>query len=851
MRIVSLLALLFAGALARECYMLQGRAGAYTPVPPHYIKGTPENLIVKERKSLDDFIEFPSDLVYFGCHKEKEALLKERSRYDFVLKDERVVRRRPKSGDVHLIVPKRPALAEPKDLDALLDGYTPQRYLRRFPKRFYGNGIEFLPLANVPFLPLYNLYELSRFYERHHLEDRMLILHNGVYSLEYLHKKIADPKVIRKVGPNTYEINVPIYISKTAALVIDKKVVRLQSAPKPVVIIYGGELYIHDSDIITWDVRHNRYHERKPIPKEEILLIGKQRPRPYLLGFIGSRSYFIGSRFKGLGFHSTTATFGVSFADLEKPDRAFYSLLMAAREYYKSDVALIGNEFSDLMIGFFSNNVDDIVLVGNYYHDNLIYDVDPHDYGDNFIIARNVTASAKLAHGIVLSREITHSLIAQNISYDNHSVGIMLDRSADYNLIYDNLLFQNGVAGITIQESDYSKASKNHILYNAGDGVLVRNSLATEISDNDIGYNLKNGVEAFTKDIGYTIYRDFKKDPYHKATAATIRKNRFFFNYYSEILSKNSAAIRLEDNDYLQVVSKQFDGDLGYFPDPFQKSRFTLYGMGYPYKPLSSDKHKVTGAMLATLEQIYCESQNPDAITFLGEILMQEGKRERAREILRQQACLVDPKAIYALAFTYFGVDERLFVRYLVQSAMLGYSVAIYDTSFLPYFYKISERRINEIYRELAGQMEKGSLGLGCDLSPRLRKKVIASVQKLRTKLRLHHLDFYAYAKKYTRVHKKILTPRIKRKIEHDFYEKNRLKIAYYQQLLEEELKLKKADRRYHRKEFVRRSLRQVWQEARPEAMGRIVPLMEHYLQKINRHRLEPLSVEMLLGKDK
>jgi len=850
-RIFSLLALLFAGALlAKECYMLQGRAGAYTPVPPQYIRGTPEYYMAKERSGIEDFIEFPTDMVYFGCQKSLESLMAQRRQYDFVLKEEQVVRRTPRLDDLHLIVPDPSGLREPGDLDALLERYTPKNYLGRFPKRVFGEGIEFLPIDDIPFMPRYNIYELARFYQKHRLDKRVLVLSRGVYTLEYLHKKLADPTAIRKVGPKVYELNVPLYITHTASLVVKDATLRLQSAPKPVVILYNGGLYLKNATITTWDMQNRRYHPRQKIPKEEVLLVGKQRPRPYLLGFSGSKSYFIGSRFKGLGFHSTAATFGVAFADLHKPPAALYNLFHASRERFRSEVVLLGNDFSDMMMGFFSNNVDGVVLVGNYYHDNVIYDVDPHDYGKNFIIARNVTASAQLAHGIVLSREMNSSLIAQNVCCKNNSVGIMLDRAAGYNIIYDNLLFENGVSGITIQESDHALVQNNHILYNAGDGVLVRNSLATEIIANTIGYNLKNGTEIFTKDIDDTIYRDFLRDPYHKATAAIVRNNDFFQNLYSEILTKNSAAVRLENNSYDSIAVKQFDGDLRFFPEPFTDDKFTLYGMGYPLTPLSSDKFRVRGSLLATLEQIYCDSQNPDAITFLGEVLLQEGQRTEARKILLEQSALADPKALYALGLTYFGADDSRYVELLVTSAVLGYSVALFDVSYLPYFLPYSDEQIQQIYERVRQRLLRGDLGVDVELGKKERKKVISRSQYVATLLRLHDLDFYDYAKRYTKVNKKILTPALARKVESDFAQKNDVKIRYFEQLMLEELKVALKDRHYYRKKFVSEALEQAWREKRPEAMERIIPLLRRYLEKINRHRLEPLSVETILGKD-
>ena len=420
--------------IAKDCYSILTKVGLFTPVYPYNFKNYRHLIKIKDNEYIKSKILWDDNLAYVGCFKTFDEVKYVLNHLNFNFKNPKIVYHKVNFEDKYVIFPNK-ADVNSTNIDKLIDKYKPKKLIKYFPKKFYGNGIDIVDIDKFLIVPPINLYELYKYYKKHHYNQKILVLYNGVYNLEYIYKKIHNSNIIKKINNNTYIIKYPIYISPTAKLIINNKNVLLEAVPNPVFIMYHGNFYAKNSKFIAWNLIKNKYAKREKIPKEKLLLIGVHTPRPYILGLSGSVSYFINNVFRGLGFHSTTATFGVSIVNFPNDIYINNLLFNYLNRRGKPTGYYIGNIMYDNMMGFYCSNAYKVVLVGNLMYDNIIYNIDPHDYSDYLIIVRNITTKAKNAHGIVVSRSVNHVTIAENITFNNHSAGIMLDRNSNYGYI--------------------------------------------------------------------------------------------------------------------------------------------------------------------------------------------------------------------------------------------------------------------------------------------------------------------------------------------------------------------------------------------------------------------------------
>jgi poly(beta-D-mannuronate) C5 epimerase len=154
---------------------------------------------------------------------------------------------------------------------------------------------------------------------------------------------------------------------------------------------------------------------------------------------------------------------------------------------------IVDNEFRGLFYGFYSYEARDVAIVDNRYVDNIRYGIDPHDRSTRLVIARNTASGTRERHGIIGSREVSHSWIVDNEARDNAGSGIMLDRQCANNVIRGNQVYRNG-QGIAIYESPHNRLQDNLIAFNAKSGIRVRNSVDVAAIENRL---LGNGDYAF------------------------------------------------------------------------------------------------------------------------------------------------------------------------------------------------------------------------------------------------------------------------------------------------------------------------------------------------------------------
>lgn len=441
---------------------------------------------------------------------------------------------------------------------------TPQVIRDAAPTRFQGDNVELLPLQWIYSFPTTTFMELED--RRRELGTQRpleaIVVADGSYDLAMLADQLNDPEVLERTGPNTYTVRRPIYVTPTADLVIRDATLRL-SIPDMSIVVYHGDLVVIDSRITTWDESRGDYGPREIVDEKQLLTLGTQRLRPYLLGLRGSRSYFAASHFHGLGYHGHSGTFGISLAAYgQPPEGRTDSLAHVVTELSRPVGVLVGNTITRAFYGFFTNLAGPTALVGNVFRDNVVYGIDPHDYSLNTVVARNLVVGTRYKHGIILSREVDGGRISQNISAGNGGTGIMLDRGSDNAVIDDNIVFANSGDGIAVFESDGSRIEQNLVFANYNDGIHLRNSSRILVESNTIDRNGHYGIEARAASLAAHVLRDTLLDPYAEHSEVSILDNALHRNLTAAIAVKGRAEVFIRGNDFSDSTPQIFAGDL-------------------------------------------------------------------------------------------------------------------------------------------------------------------------------------------------------------------------------------------------------------------------------------------------
>lgn len=438
--------------------------------------------------------------------------------------------------------------------------YTVEAVRQRIPKKMYGSDVESLLSARLYFIGSQNIQEMQEVWQTQGItRPKTIVVANGVYSIADLHRLINDDSVIEQVKEDTYLFRQSIYVTPTASLVIRDVSMRL-SIHHGVFLAIEGQLFVADAIITSWDEHADNEGERENIRDNELLLYGRQTPRPYIMMNEGSQIYMANSRVNGLGYKGQRGTFGLSLS--KRPPVVTHRLHGYIRMRAKPTGWLIGNTFTNNFFGFYSNQADDVVLLGNVYYDNVIYNIDPHDYSNRLLIARNLSYNAQQAHGIIISREVNDSIIAENLSFSNYGSGIMLDRNCNATLVYSNLTIGNKGDGIAVFESDYNLVLGNITARNMRNGIYVRNSSHINVKNNFIFRNGYFGAETAVVDIDNLETRNFKLDPYRKSASALYEGNRFDSNLSAAMTAKNKSIVTVKNNKFYNSGPVFFGGEL-------------------------------------------------------------------------------------------------------------------------------------------------------------------------------------------------------------------------------------------------------------------------------------------------
>jgi len=355
-----------------------------------------------------------------------------------------------------------------------------------------------------------------------------------------------------ETAPGVFIARLPIDVRPGATLHIGSETKQLRlSQDRGAFLVSEGQLFITDTHVLGWN-------ESRGAPSA---WRDGGEFRPFLLGWGGSDTYISGSKLSNLGY-AASKSYGVSISQ-------FSPALAPKMKRRRPGAWLLNSEFYDNWYGFYCYEADDLVIVGNRYHDNIVYGIDPHDRSHRLIIARNKAHGTKKKHGIIVSREVNDSWIFDNHAYDNALSGIVIDRSSVNNVVANNQVYRNQADGITIYESPDTLLWRNVAGANRRHGIRVRNSTDVRLRDNVAFGNGLSGVYGHVKDLRGTD-RNLALDPFSQTVSMIVAGGQLVSNGSSPISIDQPLSLELHDVQLLaprREFGIKFTGILGRHQD--------------------------------------------------------------------------------------------------------------------------------------------------------------------------------------------------------------------------------------------------------------------------------------------
>jgi len=379
-----------------------------------------------------------------------------------------------------------------------------------------------------------------------------VIFITGGYVTPHDLSRALPKQYFEETGKGIFVARLPINVKPGATFHIgeDVKDFRL-SLDRGAFIVNEGELFITGSMLEAWNEA-----KRKPAEFED-----EHKFRPFLVSWAASQTYIIDSVVAHLGFAATKA-YGVSISQ-------FSPKLAPVFHRDRPSGWLLNSEFYDNWYGFYCYEADDVVIVGNNYHDNIKYGIDPHDRSRRLIIAENIASRTKEKHGIIVSREVNDSWIFNNKSFENELSGIVVDRSSVNNIVAHNQVYRNHADGITIYESPNTLLWQNLVTGNYRHGIRVRNSIDAKLHDNVAIGNGLSGIYGHIKNLNETG-RNLRLDPFHQTISMTVVGGQLVSNGSGPVTIDQPLSLELYDVDLRKPARDlgiKFTGVLGQYQE--------------------------------------------------------------------------------------------------------------------------------------------------------------------------------------------------------------------------------------------------------------------------------------------
>ena len=364
---------------------------------------------------------------------------------------------------------------------------------------------------------------------------RAILVEGGAMSLPALARLIGAPH-LTEPEPGVFLLRLPLVVGQNAELLVDGSVKEWRLSQD------GGAFLVNDGLTVIRNTRLSGWSEARNGPA------AFRRPdefRPFVVSWGGAELYIVGSQVRSLGY-AASKSYGVTISQ--------YSPSVDVRLQRPAPTGwILDSQFSDLWFGFYCYEAQDVVIKGNRYRENIVYGIDPHDRSEGLIIAENETSGTRKKHGIIISREVNHSWIFRNRSFDNALSGVMIDRQSTNNVVAFNLAYDNGSDGITIYESPGNLYWRNESFSNAKHGIRVRNSVDVKLYHNKAVANRFTGIYGHSKDLS-DADRNLELDPFDPRVSLIVVGGELIHNDGGPLAIDQPLSVELFDVRLLAPV---------------------------------------------------------------------------------------------------------------------------------------------------------------------------------------------------------------------------------------------------------------------------------------------------------
>jgi poly(beta-D-mannuronate) C5 epimerase len=209
-----------------------------------------------------------------------------------------------------------------------------------------------------------------------------------------------------------------------------------------------GSLKVDSVKITSWDPKTNDYGKtngtRQTVQNKLVTDEGAIRPTIKVEGSATGTTDITNSEIAYLGYEGGTIA-GAS-----------------GLSYYGNDNSLLkNNKIHNLYFGFYSKGVGNMTIENNRIYDNDIYGLDPHT-GTHDMSIRNNFIYNNGGFGLICSVNCYNITIEKNKVHDNNH-GIMLSRNMTNSIVQDNKIYNENKTGIFVSDSYNNQIIKNTI----------------------------------------------------------------------------------------------------------------------------------------------------------------------------------------------------------------------------------------------------------------------------------------------------------------------------------------------------------------------------------------------------
>jgi parallel beta-helix repeat protein len=334
---------------------------------------------------------------------------------------------------------------------------------------------------------------------------RIELAAGGDVSVPALAAALGDPAALRETSPGEWLLGADLSVLAGASLQIaapDVRWLKLISTSERFVSVQalGGRLDIAGSCVTSWDDAQSHVD------------LDHSDGRSFLLARDGAQLTVARAEVRHLG-HGAVESYGLSWRTAGTSGSITDSIV------------------SHLYYGLYTHQVSGLQVLGNEFHDNVLYGIDPHTGSTDLRIEGNsVHDNGK--HGIILAEDCTDSVIRDNVVYRNAHHGIVLYLRSDRNVVEGNETFANTAQGINVNESGANTLRGNQVYDNGEAGVAITQTAdGNTVEDNQVRSNRQDGVRVVTE-----------------ATDTTLRANTIADNARYGVYVDVSGPVEVTDN---------------------------------------------------------------------------------------------------------------------------------------------------------------------------------------------------------------------------------------------------------------------------------------------------------------